>query len=190
MRIIMMLMVAAALWGCQCNPSTDGQDRQAAMQLLMTTREFPTGWIGMGGEREPRQWQAFRVVLRQPTAPQDFRELTINATYAGQLLGLCGLYLVDHAEYLRRMPTFRNSDVEIGAPDGDVVYSVTVGEIVFCREDHALHPAPGQTLPELHRYRRSLGTNDGHMLDVVGGGYPLLLAGYDDLIGWIGVFDE
>ena len=76
------------------------KEGKVAYQHLLETDRFEDLYIGLDGHLSPKV-QAFRQLLNEDVANEKFQQLLKEATPAGKLYALCGLYLTD--------PNFFNS---------------------------------------------------------------------------------
>ena len=75
----------------------------AALSTLQHAPEFSVGPVGEGRACAPPV-RAFAVLLAQPNAAERFGAVLPDATPAGQLYALCGLFLTDRAAYSASAP--------------------------------------------------------------------------------------
>ncbi|MFP4053351.1 MAG: hypothetical protein ACLFV7_05745 [Phycisphaerae bacterium] len=143
--------------------------REEAMAVLLNTNLFPVGSIGEAGV-DPVHDEAFRAVLAEPEAPAAFAYLVENARPAGQLIGLCGQFLVDHSAYEMNLPRFRDSNQPVPVQSGCITWDTPMSQIVWDRDEGTVHPRPGQTFREAYIETRD--KHGGLRYDIVGGGYP------------------
>ena len=72
--------------------------REVAHAFLLTTNVFAGPAVGVGGETSS-QARAFGHLLDDPLAAGAFEDLVLRGDIAGQLYGLCGLYLKNRARF-------------------------------------------------------------------------------------------
>ena len=77
-------------------------------ELLLKTTLFEARFIGTGANRSSGS-TAFQTILKHRDAAGCFKDLLERAHLAGQMYGLCGLYLVDRATYEVAVEPYRES---------------------------------------------------------------------------------
>jgi hypothetical protein len=95
--------------------------REGALQFLLETRWFSDTAGGWGGDETTEQTFAFAALLAEPDAPAAFEELLKRGRLAGQLYGLCGLYLTNRPLFDRHVPRFLHRDESVQGLYGCVV---------------------------------------------------------------------
>lgn len=84
---------------------------QPAYRLLRTTAVFSGAAVGVAATT-PDTVQALRLILKDPAAEDIFRQLLAEATPAGQLYALAGLYVIN-PEFARTAATPYESSQEM-----------------------------------------------------------------------------
>jgi hypothetical protein len=101
-----------------------------AYELLRTTKSFGTDSLGFVGIPSD-QVLAFRLLLRERAVDRAFKALEKQATLAGRLYGLTGLYLTDPVYfYLVAGPYLFRSE-KIYLYSGCVPQEVAIGELAI-----------------------------------------------------------
>jgi hypothetical protein len=104
--------------------------RKRVLQFLMETGHFVATGVGIGGD-PPAQAGAFGIILLdQPEAAEAFGAVVDRGDVAGQLYGLCGLYLKDGAAFDRRIGAFRTREGVIQEWSGCTSRRVAVKALV------------------------------------------------------------
>lgn len=84
--------------------------RENALEMLLRTEIFCSTAVGVSAVTPP-QCYAFKAILRQLDAAAAFGSLVRRGSPAGQLYGLCGLYLTDRASFEANIaPYLKNFD--------------------------------------------------------------------------------
>jgi hypothetical protein len=103
--------------------------REEAQRLLLRTDCFAGPLVGYGGEVS-RQVRAFGRLLAEPDAPAAFRDLVQRGQIAGQLYGLCGLYLLDREQFRQVVEPYRNNSQDVLCFFGCLMYRNSIQSIV------------------------------------------------------------
>ena len=143
--------------------------REAAHRLLLTTDTFASPAVGYEGRTTPNQVYAFAALLGQPDAAAAFQDLVRRGQPAGQLYGLCGLYLKDLTAFGREVQSFRKSDGQVRQFMGCIIMPVPVREVVESPHPNAIRLRPGQTLQQWDEEHRG---EEGWHSDIIGGAWP------------------
>ncbi|MGE3167031.1 MAG: hypothetical protein AB7O52_19160 [Planctomycetota bacterium] len=127
--------------------------KEAAFEILLNTRVFARSCDGgpplKGAFKPSPQSAAFAELCREEGARDIFLDLIERAHVAGQLYGLCGLYLVDREEFIRRLPTYVSLHTRIYFANGCIHSFVAVADIV--RADGHEDISGGEIPAELER---------------------------------------
>jgi hypothetical protein len=99
------------------------------MEILLRTDWFCSGGIGYG-LTTPNQCYALKTLLAQPDAPAAFESLLRRGGPAGQLYGLCGLYLVDRTRFDMRVKPYLTRATVVGYLNGCVGDGVPMSRLV------------------------------------------------------------
>ncbi len=102
---------------------------QDAYQLLLTTSVFASTAVVFAGSA-PMQAPAFQELLKSEHATTLFSDLQKDATLAGQLYGLCGLYLTDKEHFDDVIVDYQNSHSSVQTFFGCIVGDTPLTEIV------------------------------------------------------------
>ena len=82
---------------------------QAAYQTLLLADQFEDNFIGMAAQPS-KLTLAYRKLLKETEADSAFKSLLNQATFAGQLYALCGLYFTDHQFFLTVIEKYRSQN--------------------------------------------------------------------------------
>ena len=147
------------------HPETD-MTLAEATELLRGTGQFADTAIGVAGIT-PDQLHAWHTIMDSPDADSVLKGLLEEASVAGQLYALCGLYFTDPPYFVERIEPYRTMDVSINVAFGCMLDEMPVKDIVEQRDGCRL-TGPDQSLTDW-----SL-ANPGvtMILDIFGGGYP------------------
>ena len=143
-----------------------------AYRVLVATEVFADRAVGYSGTLSD-QVRAFRVLMARPNAGAIFNTLFRDATNAGKLYALCGLYHHDRTAFAAaRAAMFPLASVRVRTQFGCMGGSEPIGALIESNEPNAVRLAPGQTLEQW------LNANGGSgVYDIAGGGYPVSFAG-------------
>ena len=101
-------------------------------ELLLKTTLFEARYVGAGANRS-RGSTAFQTILKHRDAAGCFQDLVERGHLAGQLCGLCGLYLADRDAYEAAVKPYRDSRALVpklfGCLGGYIKVSTGVREI-------------------------------------------------------------
>lgn len=119
---------------------------QRAYQSLLTAQKFEEEYLYE--DAVPSQLVlAFYKLSKEPLADKAFKHLLKEATLAGQLYALCGLYFTDRDFFTKAVEKYRNSDETVENMSGCMTFPVKIKDLVDRKGD------------KLYR-------------DIIGGGYP------------------
>lgn len=105
-------------------------NRDQAFEVLAKAATFSSAHVGFSGET-PQTVHAFRHLLRDPDGAQIFRRLLDEASLAGQLYALAGLYLVDPSVFQEAARRYEGRAETVEAMFGGcVIDTCTVTEVV------------------------------------------------------------
>lgn len=142
---------------------------QAAYQTLLLADGFEENFIGFAANPS-KLVAAYGVLLQQAEADEVFKQLLKQATPAGQLYALCGLYFTDYPFFLAAVEAYRNRADCVNIQSGCLCWGKPVSEIVEQKSPNAVRLSdPHQSLAVWYREHP---TCTG--IDIIGGGYPHL----------------
>lgn len=144
-----------------------------AYAVLAETPEFCGLLVGTDGAT-PTVLYAFRTLLAAPQADAAFKELLLEATQEGKIYALCGLYHTDPIHFEKVVQMYRTSDEPVNALFGCVSYTMTVGEIVE-KKDGPAAVRRRDRKQSFETWRKEMQSKNLG-LDVIGGGWPSILA--------------
>ena len=146
-------------------------DAIEAYRVLVVTEVFADRAVGYAGALSD-QVRAFRTLMARPNAAAIFNALFRDATNAGKLYALCGLYHYNRAGFAgARAAMVPLASVQIRTQFGCMGGTEAIGVLVESSAQNAVRLAPGQTLEQW------LTANGGSgVFDIVGGGYPVSFA--------------
>ncbi len=114
--------------------------REDAFEILLKTRVFAMVIDGgppiSGPLQASPQSVAFGVLCEERDARALFLDLIERAHRAGQLYGLCGLYLVDRQEFTEQLPRYSNDETKVYFANGCIHSFSEVSGIVRSDEGH------------------------------------------------------
>lgn len=102
---------------------------QTAYQSLLRAGNFEEGYLGAAAERSSLV-TAFYILSKEPNADSAFKSLLENATLAGQMYALCGLYKTDHDFFVEAVEKYRNSREEVQVASGCLIMPQKVKDLI------------------------------------------------------------
>ena len=141
-----------------------------AFEFLRTTTTFESPNIGEAGDLL-RGYLALRIVNRSADADALFKRLIDEASAAGQMYGLVGVYRTDRAYFRSVLPRFASRSDMVSTMVGCIMISERVAEIVTV--GHALVVRDGETLADAVKRQPHATTDIAH------GGYTAWYLGRD-----------
>lgn len=150
-------------------------DAQAAVQTLANADAFGGEAVGYSGEPVPAV-AALRQLLARADANRVLQLVVEHGTLAGQLLALCGLYRVDPVAFQTEVAAYRGMATPVRVNLGGC------GEEIQIMPVSTLVEAPGamqlaHPKESLADWSRRHPGNHSLVLDLLGGGYPLVIVG-------------
>jgi hypothetical protein len=142
-----------------------------AYDTLVVAKRFEGVAIGIDGH-DSELVKAYRELLKQPLADEAFKSLLKKATLPGQLYALCGVYYTDHSFFLTVIEEYKNRGDYVEVMFGCLGGRMPVSEIVESKAPNVFRPSsPKQLISKWLRKILAV-TEEGYLLDIVGGGYP------------------
>ena len=127
------LRVSGLAWFCDepviCWREPPPATLRDALSVVRHADAFSMADVGEGKVCSP-EVRAFSVLLDQPDAPQFFQSLLSDATPAGQLYALCGLWLTDLPAYEAAEPRFAQSLMPVSVQAGCEIFPVKMSMLV------------------------------------------------------------
>lgn len=140
---------------------------QAAFQTLLLAEQFEDNFIGVAAQPS-KLVAAYRALLKEPEADMAFKNLLDQATLAGQLYALCGIYFTDHPFFLSVLGKYQNREDTVRVQFGCLCLGMSFREILETRSPGAVRLSePAQSLEKWQQEHPG-----GYQLDILGGGYP------------------
>src|SRR5262245_55133036 len=128
-RIILLLLILPSPLSMASAPEGLSRDEKKAYQTIMASDRFCGTAVVIAGTT-PEVVIAFRKMLKSPNAAGAFRGLLADATTAGKLYALCGLYYADPDFFDEAVKRFQRSSDEVDTLMGCIGSRATVGSIV------------------------------------------------------------
>ncbi|HSK77332.1 MAG TPA: hypothetical protein VLQ45_12840 [Thermoanaerobaculia bacterium] len=100
-----------------------------AYSLLRSAEVFSSPYIGFGGEPSC-EVMAFQRILDSPVADGMFKRLIEQATLAGQLYGLSGLYFTDPGSFVAQVDRYGKMKKPVRTQNGCIISEEPVMAIV------------------------------------------------------------
>lgn len=147
---------------------------RAAVYALLKAERFETGFTGFAGS--PSAYiKNFQTILREPDAAELFKYLFGEATTAGKLYAVSGLYLTDQEAFRKAAESLKTSIEMVPMLEGCLMVYLPAGKIVESDAENVAIIEPGKTMKD---FRAS---NAGaHVIDIAHGGYPATFAEFAD----------
>jgi hypothetical protein len=142
-------------------------DTRSAYGRLRAASRFESGGVGLFAEPSETA-TAFREVASSAQAEEQFRTLAREATPAGRVYALAGLYLVDAPDFLEAAKALWRTNEAVTIASGCAVWTESVRSLVD--GEGSLRVPRGATV------HATLASHLGGACDVTGGCLPLLLA--------------
>jgi hypothetical protein len=142
--------------------------RSDAFAILLNSNEFAEECVGYAGSRS-LQVEAWQVLLHQPDAAAVFDDLTRRGTPAGQLYGLCGLWLADRSRYAESEKPVLASTASVYVHWGCTGAKRSLKDLVRSSSPNVIEPKPGETRVQL--FQRMIDTKADR--DISRGGIPV-----------------
>lgn len=155
------LLVSTASVAAEPTPSVD-----ADVATIRTVTVVSDGHDGRAGTT-PESVHAFRRLVRSPGAAERFAELLKDATPAGRLFALCGLYFTDPEAFRSALPAFERSEERVRHQAGCMISEEPVADLIHSPYAPVIRIEPGAS-PD--------GTERGSW-DIAGGGFCHLIKG-------------
>jgi hypothetical protein len=152
-------------------PRLEG-DEAYAYAILRDAARFESPHVGDSGALSVYA-AAFRALLHTHDAQRAFRSLFAEATLAGKLYALSGLYFVDSPSFEPAARALAKRGGVVRAMQGCIVLNQEVAEIVFA-------PEPRIMVPQGKTVTFAMEQEHGKMFDIAGGYVPLRLADDED----------
>jgi len=102
---------------------------QEAYDVLLHAKIFQDSHVGPAA-RIPETVRALLSLLSTPHASEAFNRLLAEATLAGQLYALCGLYYADHEAFKEAVKRYRYWDDLIMTQHGCLVEEERVSDLI------------------------------------------------------------
>jgi hypothetical protein len=174
MKTISILVLIFSLFTFACgNIETDDFDvaklspqGQTAYQNLLNAPRFEQGLIGEGGELSPKVI-SLNILAKEKFADQAFKSLLENATLAGQLYALCGLFYTDYEFFKKSIENYRKEDELVEAMSGCKIFSQKVSEIIESKAENVAIISPKETIEDWWKKNKM-----SYELDIIHGGFP------------------
>lgn len=151
---------------------------RTAVEHLRRCEDFEGTTIGDGGS-QPATVTALRMIVAQPRerALSQLHELIRDASPAGRLYALCGLYKLDKAAFERALPPFLSDATPVGYNEaGCLTWPRPMKEAVRSSSRFALRlPLDGSMGREAWLKTQPWAKYVRPELDIVGGGWPHML---------------
>lgn len=147
---------------------------RAAVYALLKAERFETGPVGFAGS--PSAYiKNFQTILREPDAAELFKYLSVEATTAGKLYAVSGLYLTDQETFRKASGSLKTSIEMVPLLEGCLMVYLPAGKIVESDAENVAIIEPGKTMKDF----RALNAG-AYIIDIAHGGYPATFAEFAD----------
>ena len=138
-----------------------------AYATLAGAAQFEEEFIGFGAIPSDLV-AACRALRAEPNADSAFKALLNEATPAGQLYALCGLYFTDHAYFLEKVEAYKSRGEDIPMQSGCLVLGQRMSAIIENTSPKAIRlGGPDNSLTDWMQKHPERNNSD-----IFGGGYP------------------
>lgn len=139
---------------------------QKAYEHLLKAERFEQGAVGYAGTVS-RYIESFNLLLKEEAADEAFKGLLNEATTAGKLYALCGLYFTDYETFQKETENLAKSAESVETMSGCLISSEKVANLVEAKSQKVAIIKPSQTIEDFWK------TNPGsYELDIAHGGFP------------------
>jgi hypothetical protein len=170
-QILAVVLLTTGQGPAAKQPSTIDTD-VATIRTMSVVSDGHDGDAGV----TPESVYAFRRLIHAPNAGSRFAQLLQEATPAGQLYALCGLYFTDADAFRSAVPAFERSEQEVQHQQGCILSTDTVADMIHSAYRPVISLEPGQA-PEAWFKRHPESRNGGFHVDIAGGGFCHLING-------------
>ena len=105
------------------------EEGNRAYSVLLTADRFSDSAVGIAGIT-PDTVLAFRTLMKESAADKAFKQLLAEATIAGQLYALSGIYFTNPTFFAQAVEPYRHDKRTVHPQFGCIVSSQTVQELV------------------------------------------------------------
>lgn len=149
-------------------PPEISKEAAKAYGTVRDSKAFMDTAVGFAGET-PEVVEAFRILIKQPNPSQIFKSLIAEASLAGQLYALCGLYHSDYKYFETIVGRYRHSEQTVQTMMGCIVSMDSVASLVESSAPSAVRLKDrNQTTKQWVEQSAA----DSMTFDIVGGGWP------------------
>lgn len=155
-------------------PANLSEKGNASYAIIVSARQFCSTGVGIAGAT-PNVVLAFRELLGEQAADAAFKSLLTEATMAGKLYALCGIYFTDPEFFPKAVDRFKNSPIKVETFMGCIVGNEPVSSIVLrSGSDVVKLKDRNQTIQQ---WMKETKNTNGCVLDIAGGGWPVEFKG-------------
>lgn len=147
-------------------------DGQKAYQKLLGAERFEEGLVGFAAQLSDYV-TSFNKLLDEKAADSAFKSLLANASTAGKLYALSGLYYTDHKLFKTEIEKFRRSEDALPTMSGCLIFTKKVSEIVESKQQNVAIIAPDETFENWTKTPRG-----AVEFDILNGGFPAVFRYY------------
>ena len=166
-RLLLFPLVASTTLPAAPPPGL-GPEAQKAYALLKEVNVFSSTSVGVAGTT-PESVSAFRTLLAGPHASTCFKTLLEEATTAGQLYALCGLWFTDPAAFKAGIEKHRRSDAQVETLEGCIASRQPVREVIESKATGAVRLRDNQQT--IRQWTEEHRPKTLHY-DILGGAWP------------------
>lgn len=141
-------------------------DGQKAYEMLLKAERFEQGAVGYAGTPS-RFIESFNALLKEKLADEAFKSLLREASTAGKLYALCGIYFTDYESFQKEVKKYAKSSESVQTMSGCMISDEKVAKIVELNAANVAIIKPSQTIEEFWKINKG-----GYELDIAHGGFP------------------
>ncbi len=139
---------------------------QIAYNDLLNAPRFEDPFVGYAGSYSGLV-KSLNELFNEKKADEAFKALLNEATIAGQLYALSGLYYTDHEFFKNAVETYRKDSTLVDRMSGCEISSEKVSEIVESNSPVVAKLLPNETIEDF--WRKNKGSYE---IDILNGGFP------------------
>ena len=127
------------------------------------------------GEELPEGIRSFNILADEELADEAFKSLLGEATMAGQLYALCGLYYTDNEFFRQAVERYRDDETLVVRVSREFNVWGKVSKIIELTEGNIAIIPPDETLQDWWKK-----VQGGYFIDIINGGFPASFRRYKD----------
>lgn len=145
---------------------------RGAYERLLKAETFEQGHVGYAGTLSSFV-EDLNALLQEKAADEAFKSLLAQATPAGRLYALCGVYHTDYEFFLKETEKYKTSNESVQAMSGCEIFTEKVAKIVASDSPIVAIINPSQTFEKWSENNRK-----SFELDIAHGGFPAIFKSF------------